>query len=99
MDYNSTEKYSLKKWVYPDIAEILETSLSISDNLILYLPRNIEIEELFIIFFQTIEKLKSTTGKNFDELIFCDIHILYSANKTKALLIFIGELFNHVQKL
>jgi len=98
MEYKSTEYYSLKEWVTPDIADILETTLSISDNLILYLPRNIEIEELFTILFQTYEKISKKNNKIFDPTIFCDIHILYSANKAKALLIFIGDLFNNVYK-
>ncbi len=97
MDYKSTDYYSLKEWVTPDIADILETTLTISDNLILYLPRNIEIEELFTILFQTYEKLSKKHNKIFDKTVFCDIHILHSANKTKALLIFIGDLFNHVK--
>ena len=99
MDYKSTDYYSLKEWVTPDIAEILETTLSISENLILYLPRNIEIDELFTILFQTYEKLAAKNQRVFDPTIFCDIHILYSANKAKALLIFIGDLFNHVFKI
>ena len=96
MDYKSSDYYSIKEWVYPDIEKIIDTSLSISENLILYLPRNIEIEELLTILFQCYEKIRIETGKDFDKTIFCDIHVLNSANKTKALLIFIGQAFNTV---
>ena len=97
MNYKDADYYSIKEWVYPDIQKILETTLTISDNMILYLPRNIEIEELFTILFQTYEKIEMQTGKVFDKTIFCDIHILNSADKTKALLVFIGDLFNNVK--
>ena len=99
MDYKNSDYYSLKEWVYPDIEKILETSLNISDNIILFLPKNIEIEELMILIFQTFEKLKISKGKEFDSTLFCDIQVLISANKTKALLILIGDLFNKVKFL
>jgi len=99
MDYNKTDYYSIREWVYPDIEKILDTSFNLSENIILYLPRNIEIQELISLIFQSYERLKFKKGKEFDRTLFCDIHILNSANKTKALLVLIGDMFNTVKYL
>jgi hypothetical protein len=98
MDYKKTDYYSIKEWVYPNIEKILDTSFNLSENIILYLPRNIEIEELITLIFQSYERIRLKNGKDFDTTLFCDIHILNSANKTKALLVLVGEMFNSVNK-
>ena len=54
MDYNKTDYYSIREWVYPDIEKILDTSFNLSENIILYLPRNIEIQELISLIFQLL---------------------------------------------
>lgn len=110
MDYKSDESYSLKKWVTPDISDIIKISLEISPNLIFYLPRNTNIEELFSIIGKVIvDKIDNknyTNVKNSeddyltnfmeDPTLFAEVHILNSASKVKALLIYFGERYNQM---
>ena len=64
----------------PDISEIIRVSLSIVKYIMFYVPRTLQLEELFGI----ISQIKGTNR------LFFDIHILKSANKIKALLIIFG---------
>ena len=66
--------------VRPDIHEIVKKSLSIGKNLMFYLPRTIDINELFEIIHSC----------NNEKLIYLNVHILKSANKIKAILLLYG---------
>lgn len=66
--------------VTPDIHQIIKKSLSIGKNIMFYLPRLIDIRELF-------EILRDVTER---DCIFLDIHVLESANKIKAILLLYG---------
>lgn len=72
--------------VTPDINSIIKQSLKIGKNIMFYLPRNINIIELF-------ELLYEETNKN---IIFLDIHVLNSANKVKALLLIFGPSLTNI---
>lgn len=102
MDYSKTEKYSLKKWVYPDINEILKTSLQISQNLILYLPRNTDIQELFSLISDVISQNEiiyskySDDNQEIDTTLYAEIQMLFSAGKVKAILVLFGKNFNQI---
>jgi predicted RNA methylase len=102
MDYSKTEKYSLKKWVYPDISEIIKTSLEISQNLIFYLPRNTDIQELFSLISDVISQNEKIYSKykddddEFDPTLYAEVQMLNSAGKVKAILVLFGNKFNHI---
>jgi hypothetical protein len=66
----------------PNVYDIVKTSLKIARKIIFYLPRTLNILELF----EIVEKLN---GKK--DITFFDIKILYSANKAKAVLIIFGN--------
>jgi hypothetical protein len=85
MDYKTTETYSLKDWIEPNIYEIIKVSKQISSNLMFYLPRNTDIQELLGI----LNDLDY--GDNFAE-----IKLLQSAHKIKAILVCFGEEYNHI---
>lgn len=66
--------------VTPDIQEIIKKSLTVGKNLMFYLPRNIDIKELF-------DLLNEATKQ---DIIFLDVYMLESANKIKAILLIYG---------
>lgn len=66
----------------PSITDIVKTCLKIAKKIIFYLPRTLDVEELF-------EILDTFTMKK--DNIYLDIQILNSANKTKAVLLIFGN--------
>jgi site-specific DNA-adenine methylase len=90
IDYKTSAHYSLKEWVTPDITKIIEKSLQLSKNLIFYLPRNTDIQELLGI----LNSFRN--GDPEDEVIFMDVQWLKSAHKIKAQLIFFGPRYNKI---
>lgn len=74
--------------VTPDIHQIVKKSLSIGKNILFYLPRLINLNELFEILYDVTEK----------DCIFLDIHILESANKIKAILLIFGPSISTINK-
>lgn len=74
--------------VTPDIHLIIKKSLSIGKNIMFYLPRLIDLNELFEILNEVTEK----------DCIFLDIHILESANKIKAILLLYGPGISTINK-
>ena len=92
-EYKNETVYSLKKWITPDIDKIIEKSFKISKNIILYLPRNTDLEELANIIYKydknDIESLSNT--------ILLDVKYLNSASKVKAILVSYGPKFNTVK--
>ena len=87
-EYKSEQSYSLKDWIEPNIYDIIKVSKKISKNLMFYLPRNTNIEELFSIL--------SELNTDEDETLFAEVKMLESANKIKAILVCIGDEYNHV---
>ncbi len=75
--------------IRPNIYEIIRVCLSIARNIIFYLPRTILLEEFY-------EILSNCLGKQHSEIIYTDIHILNSANKVKAVMLFFGPDINKV---
>jgi len=64
-EYKNSEVYSIKKFMYPDITEIVRVSLNVADNNIFFLPRNLDLDEL-LIYVQLLEmKLKKVLGRIF----------------------------------
>lgn len=93
MDYKNCADYSLKQWITPNIYDIIRTSRSLAKNLILYLPRNSNLVELFEII---SEIFKPEEGEEEEDTLFGEIRILNSSNSTKALLVCFGEDYNQV---
>ena len=91
-NYKNDNEFTLKKWIYPDIETIISHSLQLSQNLMFYLPRNTDIEELVGLLY----KCGKEEIKNNDNTIYLDVQYLHSANKIKAILILYGEEFNSV---
>jgi trimethylguanosine synthase len=85
VEYKSTATYSLKDWIEPNIYEIIRVSKQISSNLMFYLPRNTDIQELLGILNDL--DLGDT---------FAEIKLLQSAHKIKAILVCFGDEYNHI---
>ena len=85
--YKSSEIYSIKKFMYPDITEIVRVSMNVADNILFFLPRNLDLDELFDICAEIKNEIKENSGKN----IFFDIQIIKSNNRIKSLLIIFGH--------
>ena len=86
-EYKSSEIYSIKKYMYPDITEIVRVSMNVADNILFFLPRNLDLDELFDICAKVKNEIKENSGKN----IFFDIQIIKSNNRIKSLLIIFGH--------
>ena len=91
-DYKFSSVYSIKKYMTPDIVEIVKVSLSIAKKILFYLPSNLNLDELFDICWQVKNQIKENSGKN----LFFDIKILKSNDRIKTLLIIFGENINDV---
>jgi hypothetical protein len=85
VEYKSTATYPLKDWIEPNIYDIIKISKQISSNLIFYLPRNTDIQELLSILNDL--DLGDT---------FADVKLLQSAHKIKAILVCFGDEYNHI---
>ena len=92
-EYKKDKIYSLKKWMNPDIEKIIEKSLKFSKNLIFYLPRNTDIEELA----NLLNKYDKDEINSLNNTILMDIKYLNSASKIKAILILYGPKFNLIK--
>lgn len=66
----------------PNIFDIVRVCLKIAKRLIFYLPRTLDLDELFEVLDTFIHK---------KDHIYLDIQILNSANKTKAILLVFGK--------
>jgi len=74
--------------VTPDIHNIIKKSLEVGKNLMFYLPRLIDINELFELIHEVNQK----------DIVYLDIHILESANKIKAILFMFGPNVAQISK-
>lgn len=91
-EYKDSSIYSIKKYMYPDITEIVRVSLTLADNILFFVPRNLDLDELFEICSDIKNEIEENSGKK----LFFDIKILKSNNKIKALLIIFGQNVNEV---
>ena len=86
-DYKDSKVYSIKKYMYPDINKILNISLNVADNILFFLPRNLDLDELFDLCSNAKNEIEKNSGKE----LFFDIQIIRSNNRIKALLIIFGH--------
>ena len=86
-EYKKSEIYSIKKFMHPDITEIIRVSLNVADNILFFLPRNLDLDELFDLCSTIRNEIKEGSGKN----LFFDIRIIKSNNRIKSLLIIFGH--------
>ena len=86
-EYKNDDVYSIKKLMRPDITEIIRVSLNVADNILFFLPRSLNLDELFDLCSAVREEIKEGSGKN----IFFDIQIIESNGRIKALLIILGH--------
>ena len=91
-DYKFSTVYSIKKYMKPDIIDIVRVSLSVSKNILFYLPRNLDLDELFDICSEIKNEIEANSGKN----LFFDVKILKSNDRIKTLLIIFGHNINEV---
>ena len=92
-EYKKDKIYSLKKWMNPDVEKIIEKSLSFSKNIIFYLPRNTDLEELAYL----LNKYDKNSIDSLNNTILLDVKYLNSASKIKAILILYGPKFNLIK--
>ena len=92
-EYKKDKIYSLKKWINPDIEKIIEKSLKISKNIIFYLPRNTDLEELA----NLLNEYDKEGIKSVNNTILLDVKYLNSASKIKAILVLYGPKFNSIK--
>jgi len=85
--YKESDVYNIKELMTPNIYEIIKTSLSISKNIVFYLPRTLILDELFEILSSILNNQNIGTG----DRIYFDVHVLKSAKKIKALMIIFGH--------
>ena len=83
--YKNSDVYSIKELMTPNIYDIVRTSLEIAPKIIFFLPRTLDLTELYGI----IDTVLKEKGLNFENIFF-DVHVLKSANKIKALMIIIS---------
>ena len=93
-EYKDSYVYSIKKFMYPDITEIIRVSLSVADNILFFLPRNLDLDELFNI----CSDIKNEMGENLGKSLYFDIQILESNKRIKSLLIIFGHNINEIFK-
>ena len=86
-EYKKSDIYSIKKFMHPDITEIIRVSLNVADNILFFLPRNLDLDELFDICSSVKNEIKEGSGKN----LFFDIRIIKSNGRIKSLLIIFGH--------
>lgn len=86
-EYKNSEIYSIKKFMYPDITEIIRISLNVANKILFFLPRNLDLDELFDLCSTVKNEIKEKSGEN----LFFDIKIIKSNGRIKSLLITFGH--------
>ena len=86
-DYKDTEIYSITNMMHQSIYDIIKTSLKISRNIIFYLPKNLNLIELF----KVITKIKNEEYENSGNNLNFDVRVLKCGTKIKTLLILFGQ--------
>ena len=101
-EYKNSEIYSIKKFMYPDITEIIRISLNVADKILFFLPRNLDLDELFDLcslprnldldeLFDLCSTVKNEIKEKSGENLFFDIKIIKSNGRIKSLLITFGH--------
>jgi len=80
VQYKDSKYYCIKEMMTPNIFQIIKTCFTIANKIIFYFPRTTLLSEFF-------EIIDETVGEASDGFICADIHILYSANKVKAVML------------
>ena len=86
IEYSTEEDYSLIKSVRPNIMNIMEKTWSLTEKVILCLPRNINVEEIVGILVESAEKSGSKI-----ERASVEIEKIYLNNKFKLNLVYFGN--------
>ena len=86
-EYKNSTVYSIKKFMYPDITDIIRVSLNVANNILFFLPRNLDLDELFDLCSKVKNEIKEDSGNE----LFFDIQIIKSNNRIKSLLIIFGH--------
>ena len=63
-EYKNDDVYSIKKLMQPDVTEIIRVSLNVADNILFFLPRILNLDELFDLCSTVREEIKEGSGKN-----------------------------------
>ena len=62
--YKNYKVYSMKKFMYPDITEIIRVSLNVAKNILFALPRNLDLDELFNLCSTVKNEIEKNSGEN-----------------------------------
>jgi hypothetical protein len=87
--YGQMEKYKFD-YMHPHINDILSKSLEFSRNLILYIPRNTDVQEICTVLSAYSDKI-STPGEE-NELVFEIERLGHHQSATSVLAVYTGEL-------
>ena len=63
--YKSYKVYSIKKFMYPDITEIIRVSINVAKNILFFLPRNLDLDELFNLCSSVKNEIEENSGEIF----------------------------------
>lgn len=86
--YSKEKAYNLEH-IKPKFEEILRKALSLADNVVMFLPRNIDITQLA----NFILKQESLFYASNHECIVTIEALIYGGKDTRAILLFVGPLF------
>ena len=86
LKYKNSNVYSIKKFMHPNIIDIIRVSLNVAKYILFYVPRNLDLNELIDLVSFVKNEIESNSG---NKLTF-DVRILYSNQKIKTLLIIFG---------
>lgn len=87
----------MKEKITPNIVDILNKSKKLAGSIVLYLPRSIDLDELFDILIDcNLIGCNSNDSDDYYNSEVIDIELLVSSNKIKAVLVSIGENYSRL---
>ena len=86
LKYKNSNVYSIKKFMQPNIIDIIRVSLNVAKFILFYVPRNLDLNELIDLVSFVKNEIESNSGNKLN----FDVRILYSNQKIKTLLIIFG---------
>ena len=86
LKYKNSNVYSIKKFMHPNIIDIIRVSLNVAKFILFYVPRNLDLNELIDLVSFVKNEIESNSGNKLN----FDVRILYSNQKIKTLLIIFG---------
>ena len=86
LKYKNSNVYSIKKFMHPNIIDIIRVSLNVAKFILFYVPRNLDLNELI----DLVSFVKNEIEINSGNKLSFDVRILYSNQKIKTLLIIFG---------